>query len=68
MLLTIDIGNTNVTLGVFDGQSLRSTWRVATDSHKQADEYGLLISNLLPFKGIATQQIWSVNGAQNLGH
>lgn len=60
MLLTIDIGNTNVTLGVFDGQSLRSTWRVATDSHKQADEYGLLISTLLPFKGIAPQQITEI--------
>ena len=52
MLLAIDVGNSNVTLGVFDGQSLKSTWRVATDSHKLPDEYGLLLSNILPLKGI----------------
>jgi len=46
-LLTIDIGNTNITLGLFEGDELKRTWRLATDNHKTSDEYGLLITNLL---------------------
>jgi type III pantothenate kinase len=57
MLLAIDIGNTNVTLGVFEGQRLRSTWRVATDQRKLSDEYGLLISSILGLKGVNPQDI-----------
>ena len=52
MLLAIDIGNTNVALGVFEGQRLRSTWRIATDQRRLPDEYGLLVSSILPLKGI----------------
>ena len=48
----MDVGNTNVTLGVFDGPTLKSTWRLATDSRKMPDEYGLLISSILPMKGV----------------
>ena len=57
MLLAIDIGNTNITLGVFEGQSLRSTWRLATDSRRLPDEYGLLVSSILPLKGISPEDI-----------
>ncbi len=57
MLLTIDIGNTNITLGVFDGPHLKSTWRIATDQRRLTDEYGLQISALLPLKGVAASQI-----------
>ena len=39
MLLVIDIGNTDVNLGVFEGQRLKCTWRVATDPRRLADEY-----------------------------
>ena len=41
MLLAIDVGYTNVALGVFEGHELKSTWRVATDLHKMPDEYSL---------------------------
>ena len=51
MLLTIDIGNTVVTIGVFDGSQLVTTLRVATDTRKLADEYGATLSNLLNLKG-----------------
>ncbi len=47
MLLAIDIGNTNVVMGVFLGDKLKGTWRIATDVHKTADEYAVLLLNLL---------------------
>jgi len=52
MLLTIDIGNTATTLGVFDGEELRATWRMATSIHRMADEYAVLMLNLLRQRGI----------------
>lgn len=52
VLLAIDIGNTNITLGAFEEGHLKSTWRVATDLRRLGDEYGPLVSNMLPFKGI----------------
>ena len=44
MLLAVDIGNSNIKLGVFDGDRLLGTWRVGTDPNKLADEYAVLIS------------------------
>lgn len=52
MLLAVDIGNTNITLGVFEGEELRATWRLATDVHQMSDEYAVLILNLLSHRGI----------------
>ena len=57
MLLTIDIGNTAITLGVFDGDRLTTTLRVATDTRRLADEYGLLLINLLGLKGVEPAEI-----------
>lgn len=50
MLLAIDIGNTNIAVGVFEGERLRATWRLGTDVHKLADEYAALLYNLLTLK------------------
>jgi type III pantothenate kinase len=47
MLLTIDIGNTNIVWGIFEGSNLLSHWRLATDPKTTADEYGVLFLNLL---------------------
>ena len=47
MLLTLDIGNTNVTAGVFDGDTLAASWRLATDAHRLTDEYALQLRDLL---------------------
>ena len=52
MLLAIDIGNTNITLGVYDGESLVATWRISTDVNKQADEYAVLFNGLLQNRGM----------------
>ena len=60
MLLAIDIGNTNVTMGVFRDETLAATWRMATDTHKLPDEYALLIRSLLPLKGVQPEEIESI--------
>lgn len=52
MLLAIDIGNTNITLGVYEGERLRATWRLATVHDRMPDEYGILLTQLLDHKGI----------------
>jgi type III pantothenate kinase len=52
MLLAIDIGNTNITLGIFQGDQLRATWRLAPDVNRLADEYGVLMVNLLEHEGL----------------
>ena len=60
MLLAIDIGNTNVTIGVFDGDDLRTTFRFATDTRKMPDEYAVTINQLLPLQGMALSDIDAV--------
>lgn len=57
MLLAIDIGNTNTTFGVFEGDKLRATWRSATGVHRAADEYATFILAQLRIKGIDTKDI-----------
>src|SRR2546428_11497391 len=57
MLLAIDIGNTNVTIGVFDGESLRATWRLATDIERLADEYGGLVLRLFQHASLSPGQV-----------
>jgi type III pantothenate kinase len=57
MLLAIDVGNTNTVLGMFDGDTLRSSWRIKTDARTTADEMVLTLRGLLegqpPITGIA---------------
>ena len=60
MLLAIDIGNTNVALGVFDGEDVKSTWRLATETRRMPDEYGLFLLNLLPMRDILPSDIDAV--------
>lgn len=47
MLLTIDVGNTNLTLGLYEGEILGAHWRLATDHDRMPDEYGLQFLGLL---------------------
>jgi len=51
MLLVIDIGNTNITLGLYRDQELVSAWRIATDHERMPDEYGLQILSLIQYAG-----------------
>lgn len=57
MLLTIDIGNTQIVFGTFVGDELRTTWRLSSDSHRTADEYSLLIEQALHRQGLTSQDI-----------
>ena len=60
MLLALDIGNTNVTLGAFRNGDLQATWRISTDAHKMPDEYSILLGSLLSLKGIAPEEVTDV--------
>jgi len=51
MLLTIDVGNTNLTLGLYEGDQLGAHWRLATDHQRMPDEYGLQFLGLLQNAG-----------------
>lgn len=57
MLLAIDIGNTNITLGTYDGDSLLFTARLATQSHNTDDQYAVDIKNLLSLYNIGIEEI-----------
>lgn len=60
MLLTIDIGNTNLALGLYEGQCLGARWRLATDHQRMPDEYGLQILGLLQHGGCSPSQLEGV--------
>lgn len=57
MLLAIDIGNTNVVWGLFEGSTLRGHWRLATESRRTDNEYGMLFLSLLRTTGLSPDQI-----------
>src|SRR5690606_22482058 len=57
MLLAVDIGNTNVTLGLYDGDTLGPRWRVATNHNSMPDEYGLQFIGMFQHAGIPISQL-----------
>ncbi|MBR0400027.1 MAG: type III pantothenate kinase [Mogibacterium sp.] len=57
MLLAIDVGNTNVVLGVYEGSKLIESWRMATDNNRSADEYGTIIDMMMKHDGIDPEKI-----------
>jgi type III pantothenate kinase len=57
MILAIDIGNTNIVMGVYDGTQLVKDWRLFTDRVKSSDEYGVLIKNLFLYSSIDPENI-----------
>ena len=60
MLLTIDVGNTNLTLGIYEGDSLGPRWRLATDHDRMPDEYGLQFLGLLTHENILVSDITGI--------
>ncbi len=72
MLLAIDIGNTNIVAGVFEGKVLRAAWRLATDARKMPDEYKVLLQALFNAAGLSPSVITGsimcgvVPGAQSM--
>lgn len=56
-MLALDIGNSNVKMGVFEGEDLKAVWRFATDPRRMGDEYAVLLYSLLPMKGVQPKDI-----------
>jgi type III pantothenate kinase len=57
MLLTIDVGNTNTKLAVFEGSVLKGQWRSATDTTRTADEYAVWLTQLMELQGLKRGEI-----------
>jgi len=57
MLLAIDIGNTNIVIGVFDGAALCHSWRLTTARDRTSDELGLVVTQLLDRDGLVLSSI-----------
>ncbi len=57
MLLVIDVGNTNITLGIFRGEEVVSPFRLTTKQSRTSDEYGVAICNLLEHRDIRLKDI-----------
>lgn len=60
MILVVDAGNTNITIGVFDGQKLMGTYRMMTKISRTSDEYGIFIRDLLEKNGLNPEEIVDV--------
>ena len=52
MLLALDAGNSNITIGAFEGKRLLSQWRLRTVHEQTADEWGILLRNLFVPAGL----------------
>ena len=57
MILVVDVGNTNIVLGIYDGEDLIANWRMTTTMDKTADETGMFIHSLFEFENIDTNQL-----------
>lgn len=60
MLLVIDVGNSNIVLGIYSDERLVEDWRVSTDKAKTSDEYAILIHNLFGLSGISFDRIKAI--------
>lgn len=60
MLLAIDVGNTNIGVGIFQKKSLIKSWKIRTERDKTCDEYGITLLNLLSLSGMKVKEIKSV--------
>ena len=57
MLLCIDIGNTNITFGLYEGDKLGPRWRIRTIHEKMPDEYGVLLDQMFLHRGYRPEQV-----------
>ena len=57
MLLAVDVGNTNITIGVFDGQKLLGRYRITTAVTRTSDEYGIVIGDIMEMNGLSRDGI-----------
>ena len=57
MILTLDIGNTNIKTALFDGMEMRQYWRISTNRARSSDEYGIVLMDLLNHNGIPASAV-----------
>lgn len=57
MILVVDVGNTNIVLGLYEGKTLTHHWRLSTNRSATVDEYGILLTNLLQYAGVKPEQM-----------
>ena len=57
MLLVIDVGNTNITMGVYDGKNLKTTFRMMSKQPRTSDEYGITLRELLRTNEVEKEEI-----------
>lgn len=57
MILVVDVGNTNITCGVYEGEELKATFRLMSKMPRTSDEYGMMLTELLHMKGIDAEDI-----------
>ena len=60
MLLVVDVGNTHITLGVFDGETVKATFRTTAKQPRTSDEYGIQLCDLLEHRGFDIKEIQDV--------
>lgn len=60
MILVVDVGNTNIVLGLYDGWELKQHWRLSTNRSSTVDEYGILLLNLFQIAGIRKEDVEGV--------
>ena len=60
MLLVLDVGNTNTTLGVYDGATLTHSWRLTSERQRTVDEYGIMCRTLLQLARLESSSISSI--------
>lgn len=60
MLLVIDVGNSNIVLGIYQQEKLVRDWRVSTDKSKTTDEYGILVHDLIRLTGIEFSDVTDI--------
>ncbi|HEY5586447.1 MAG TPA: type III pantothenate kinase [Ruminiclostridium sp.] len=60
MILVVDVGNTNIVLGVFEDKDLLASWRLSTDKERTADELGMLLLSLFSHEKLRAEKVDAV--------
>lgn len=57
MILVVDVGNTNITCGVYEGEALKATFRITTKIPRTSDEYAMMFTNMLALQDVSIKEI-----------
>jgi type III pantothenate kinase len=60
LLLVIDVGNSNIVLGIYDGEALVRHWRISTDKSRTSDEYGVMLNSLFSLGSLSFTQVKAI--------